>query len=81
MKEKILKVKILGRERLNNSYSGNPAWRLFLESEFGSFFARTASDAACGYSVSNYKIGSTIEIQYHTTRNGTDIIDYINEVA
>lgn len=39
----------------------------------------TASDAACGYGVTNY-LNRPAEIVYHYTRRGTLIIDFIKDI-
>lgn len=69
--------KLTKTKRRNNSFFGNPAWTLFLEYDGEVIEAKTASNAACGYSVSNYKIGDLLKIKGHYTKTGNFIIDYI----
>lgn len=72
-------AKLLKANRKNCSIYGNPAWALLLEYDGEIIQAKTASDAQCGYSVSNYKIGDFITIKGHYTQKGNFIVDYIKD--
>lgn len=62
------------------SFYGNPShWVWFTDAEGREYCGHTASDAACGYSVTNY-LNEPAEIVYHRTRKGTIIIEFINEI-
>lgn len=64
-------------ERLNCSVNGNPAFYGYFENENGEKLqGRTASDANCGYGFLNSRENKR-KIEYHVTRNGNVIIDYI----
>ena len=77
---KIFKMtaKLTKATRRNCSIYGNPAWSLILEYDGETIEAKTASDAQCGYSVSNYKIGDFINIRGHYTRAGNFVVDFID---
>ncbi len=77
MKTYTLTAKLLKKIRRNCSIYGNPAWALTLEYDNDTIEAKTASDAACGYSVNNYKDGEYITVKGHYTQAGNFIIDYI----
>lgn len=77
MKTYTMKAILLKTTRRNNSYYGNPAWTLLLDYDNEIIEGKTASNAQCGYSVSNYKIGDSITVKGHYTQTGNFIIDYI----
>lgn len=79
MKYYTMRAALLGASRRNCSIYGNPAWNLTLDYDGEIITGKTASDAACGYSVSNYKIGDLITVKGHYTRAGNFIIDYIKD--
>lgn len=79
MKHTEIKATLIKKTRRNCSIYGNPAWTLTLEHDGEIIEAKTASDAACGYSVNNYHTGDTITIKGHYTRTGNFIIDYIKD--
>lgn len=79
MKIYTLKAKLLKSKRRNLSIYGNPAWTLSLDYDGEIIQAKTASNAQCGYSVSNYKIGDYITIKGHYTQKGNFIVDYIKD--
>ena len=61
------------------SYYGNPSKWVEFETANGDVMRGfTANNASCGYGVSNY-LNKVVEIEYHITRNGSLIIDYIRE--
>lgn len=78
MKTKKTVAKVAYVNRLNNSYYGNPRYALTLITPNGFMYAKTASNAACGYQVSYSMVNSEIECTYHFTNSGNCIIDYIN---
>lgn len=77
MKTYKMTATLLKATRRNNSYYGNPAWTLLLDYDKELIEGKTASNAQCGYSVSNYKIGDSITVKGHYTQKGNFIIDYI----
>lgn len=79
MKYYTMTAKLLHAKRRNLSINGNPAWTLSLEYDNEIIEAKTVSDAQCGYSVSNYKIGDFITVKGHYTRTGNFLIDYIKD--
>lgn len=70
--------KILNITRRNNSYYGNPAWALVFEYDGEIIETKTASNAACGYIVPNYKAGDYMTVRGHYTKKNNFIIDAIN---
>lgn len=71
---------ITATEYKNTSFYGNPSrWVWFTDSEGVQHFGHTASNAACGYGVTNY-LNRPAEIVYHYTRRGTLIIDFIKDL-
>lgn len=77
MKRKIFIGKLVDYERRNCSRYGNPKFYGFFENENGETLeATTATDASCGYGFLNQR-DEVREIEYHTTRTGNNIIDYI----
>lgn len=78
MKRKIFVGKLVRYERKNNSCDGNPKFYGVFENAGGETFeGTTATNASCGYVFLN-KIDAIREVEYHTTRNGNNIIDKIN---
>lgn len=81
MKKQTEKLKVYNIERLNNSIYGNPRYLLILEDSDGERIeAKTASNAACAYSIGYSSIDKEYLFTYHETKNGNIIIDYIKEV-
>lgn len=77
MKRKTFIGKLISYERRNSSYCGNPKFYGVFENADGETLeATTATNASCAYGFLN-KIESVREIEYHTTRTGNNIIDYI----
>ena len=77
MKKKIFIGKLIDYRRRNNSYYGNPKYYgVFEDAEGNILHATTATNASCAYGFLN-KIEEVREVEYHTTRNGNNIIDYI----
>lgn len=74
-------IVILDLERLHNSTSGNPTWRIFAENENGEILrGETASNVACAYNLGYYSIGRKYAIEYHYTKNGVRKITQCNEI-
>lgn len=72
---------VIKLERLNNSVWGNPRYFVTLKDEAGNFFyAKTASDVSCGYSIDNY-YGKKKLFHYHITKAGNNIIDDIDPIV
>lgn len=72
---------VIKLERLNNSVWGNPRYFVTIKDEAGNFFyAKTASDVSCGYSIGNY-YGKKIVFRYHITKAGNNIIDDIDPIV
>lgn len=72
---------IINLERLNNSVYGNPRYSVTIKDKAGfRFYAKTASDASCGYSIGNY-YGKKKLFHYHITKAGNNIIDDIDPIA
>lgn len=80
MKKQTFKGILIGYERRNNSINGNPKYYGIFESESGDILrATTGTDVACAYSFLNNQ-DKTRVIEYHETRTGNIVIDYIKEV-
>ena len=69
--------KLIGYERKNNSFNGNPKYYGAFKNENGDILkATTATDASCAYMfLNNQHEERTLE--YHETKKGNYIIDYI----
>lgn len=75
------KASIIALERLNNSYYGNPAWRVVFEDNNEELhIGRTAPNSGSAYAIGAYSIGRKYEITYHFTKGGNLFIDYVREV-
>lgn len=78
-------ARLIDSEALHLSQYGNPRAKLWLELEDGSHvIARTATDAAAGYCVDNWRCAKArglpwVVINYHITRGGSVIVDYIRD--
>lgn len=72
---------IVRLERLNNSVYGNPRYNVVIRDESGDyyFYAKTASDASCGYVIDEYLDKKKL-FHYHVTRKGNNIIDCIDPI-
>lgn len=69
--------KLANYERKNNSVYGNPKYTaLFVDDDLNILRATTANNAACAYGFLNYP-EKMRKITYHITKNGNNIIDYI----
>lgn len=77
MKRKIFVGKLVDYERRNSSCYGNPKfYGVFENAEGKRLEATTATNASCAYGFLN-KIDEIRVVEYHTTRTGNNIIDYI----
>lgn len=77
MKRNTFVGKLVEYERRNNSIYGNPKYYGIFENEKGEKLEGvTATNASCGYAFLN-NIDQIMKIEYHTTRTGNNIIDYI----
>lgn len=76
MKQQSKIFKIADLDRLNNSYYGNPAYRIAAETESGErWTGRTASNAQLGYILCGSFVGRVVTLFYHFTKNGNLIFD------
>jgi hypothetical protein len=78
-KSVLINAKLMSYERKNNSVNGNPSWSLCFTNESETVEGKTASDASCGYSATNFSDGRACDVAYHVTRAGNVIIDKIKE--
>jgi hypothetical protein len=77
---KIEPVKMVWYKPKNCSPSGNPKARIVWETMDGKEIdGTTATDAACGWGYRNYERGKLASIEYHMTRTGNIIYDYIKD--
>lgn len=67
-------------EYMNRSVYGNPREKVWVEVDGIEKCFKTASDAQCGYFIPNYKNGDKIDFDYHITKNGNRVIDYVHEI-
>lgn len=81
MKKDMIIGTIVRIERLNNSNNGNPRYNVVIREDSGDYYlyAKTASDASCGYVVDEY-VGKKKLYHYHVTKKGNNIIDYISSI-
>lgn len=77
MKKQTFKGKLIGYERLNNSVNGNPKyWGVFENENGNKLIGKTGTDSACAYAFLNEREKIRI-VEYHETRTGNIVIDYI----
>ena len=80
MKKSTFKGTLVRYERLSNSSYGNPRYMGVYEDINGNYLiGKTGINATCGYSFLN-NITEVKEIEYHETKAGNIVIDYISEV-
>lgn len=78
-------ARLIDSEALNCSQFGNPRTKLWLELADGSHvIAKTATDSVAGYCVGNWEGSAArglpwVVINYHITRGGSVIVDYIHD--
>lgn len=69
--------KLVNYERRNSSVYGNPKYYGEFEGKNGEYFnGVTATDSSCAYAFTNQPEKER-KVDYHITRNGNVIIDYI----
>ena len=62
----------------NRSVYGNPSYNVVFEDETGETIkGYTAANAACAYGCKNPDLQEFAYIEYHTTKGGKIVIDYI----
>ena len=70
--------KIKGVSYRNTSYYGNPSYYVTFENEKGETIkGYTAANAACAYGAKNPDLKEFAYIEYHKTKSGKIVIDYI----
>ena len=70
--------KIKGTSYRNTSVYGNPSYYILFETETGETIkGYTAPNAACAYGCTNSELREFAYIEYHTTKSGKIVIDYI----
>lgn len=70
--------KIKGTSYRNTSYYGNPSYYITFENEEGETIkGYTAPNAACAYGCKNPDLKEFAYIEYHKTKSGKIVIDYI----
>lgn len=75
-------TKIIGRVISTSpkgvSVNGNPSYYVtFADNEGNVYHGYTASDASCGYGCGNCEYKKSAYIEFHYTRSGNIVIDYI----
>ena len=73
-------AKLMSYENGNNSVNGNPSYHASFSNGSEEVTGKTASDASCGYSLTNFRDGRACNVTYHVTKGGNTIIDGITEV-
>ena len=73
-------AKLMSYERRNNSVNGNPSYNASFSNGSEEITGKTASDAQCGYTITNFSDGRACNVTYHVTKGGNTIIDWITEV-
>ena len=74
---KLDNAKLLTYERRNNSAYGNPSWYVRFDNGTARIIGKTASNAQCGYTLTNFRDGRACNVSYHITKAGNTIIDGI----
>ena len=72
-------AKLMSYERRNNSVNGNPSYRASFSNGSEEITGKTASDASCGGTLTNFSDGRACNVTYHITRAGNVIVDEIKE--
>ena len=79
MKKQTFKGTMTRYERLNNSSYGNPRFLGVFEDSNGNYLVgKTGINSSCAYSFLNNQTAEK-EIEYHETKTGNIVIDYIRE--
>lgn len=80
MKTNTVKGRIISTRYKSTSYYGNPKYYVSFEDANGNYYTgETANNAACAYSVTNYDLRESCIIDFHYTRLGNLIIDYVRK--
>ena len=80
MKKSVLtNAKLTSCKRGNCSVYGNPSWHASFSNGSEEITGKTASDASCGGSLTNFSDGRACNVTYHITRAGNVIINKIEE--
>lgn len=74
-------AKLVNYERRNNSIYGNPSWYVCFDNGTDSIIGKTATNASCGYVVTNFRNGELANVEYHETAKGNIIIDSISKAV
>ena len=72
-------AKLMSYEKGNNSVYGNPSYHASFSNGSEEITGKTASDAQCGYTITNFSDGRACNVTYHITRAGNTVIDRITE--
>ena len=73
-------AKLTNYERRNNSINGNPSYHASFSNGSEEVTGKTASDASCGGTLTNFSDGRACNVTYHITRAGSVILNKIEEV-
>ena len=73
-------AKLMSYKKGNCSAYGNPSWYVCFDNGIDSIMGKTASNAQCGYTLTNFRDGRTCNVSYHITKGGNTVIDRITEV-
>lgn len=76
---KLTNAKLMSYEKGNNSVNGNPSYHASFSNGSEVVTGKTASNASCGYSLTNFSDGRPCDATYYITRSGRVIIDEIKE--
>lgn len=76
------RIKVIGKIKdvqfRNKSVYGNPSYYILFETETGEeITGYTAPNSSCAYGVKNPDLREFAYIEYHTTKSGKVVIDYI----
>ena len=76
------RIKVIGKIKdvqfRNRSVYGNPSYFITFENETGKeITGYTAPNADCAYGCKNHDLQEFAYIEYHTTKGGKIVIDYI----
>ena len=79
---KTKRIEVIGKIKdvkfRNRSVYGNPSYYITFENEEGETIkGYTAANAACAYGAKNPELREFAYIEYHSTKSGKVVIDYI----
>ena len=72
-------AKLMSYEKGNCSVYGEPSYHASFSNGSEDITGKTASNASCGYSLTNFRDGRACNVTYHITRAGNTIINRITE--